>query len=170
MILGRFWMCIGVGSAADLMQASPDDTYVTYYDISLTNEDVDTLKNDWLTDNVIAFWEEYLEREVISHYQTTRIILLRPSMSYLLYQTPDPRSLRGALPEFSRASHIFLPINDCRSVTEAEGEHIGPYFWSPSSITLRFTTILSRQEIGMKPSELHKRSVSFSIADSGSSN
>ncbi|QVM13670.1 hypothetical protein D8B26_008276 [Coccidioides posadasii str. Silveira] len=101
--------------------ASPDDTYVTYYDISLTNEDVDTLKNDWLTDNVIAFWEEYLEREVISHYQTTRIILLRPSMSYLLYQTPDPRSLRGALPEFSRASHIFLPINDCRSVTEAEG-------------------------------------------------
>lgn len=29
------------------------------YQTTVTREDVMTLKNDWLTDNVIAFWEEY---------------------------------------------------------------------------------------------------------------
>jgi Ulp1 family protease len=42
-------------------------------------------------------------------------------MSFMLLQTPDPRTLREALPNFSKTTHIFLPINDCRNVTEAEG-------------------------------------------------
>ncbi|KAL1956095.1 hypothetical protein VTO42DRAFT_7614 [Malbranchea cinnamomea] len=101
--------------------SSPDDTYLTYHDIRLTNEDVYTLRYDWLTDNVIAFWEEYLEREYLVHYKTSHIVLLRPSMSFLLSQTPDPLTLRDALPSFSTTSHIFLPVNDCRDVNEAEG-------------------------------------------------
>ncbi|KAI1961201.1 SUMO1 sentrin specific peptidase 8 [Ophidiomyces ophidiicola] len=121
MALFKLWKLIAKEYGADATQANPDDTYLTYNDINLTYEDVDTLKNDWLTDNVIAFWEEYLEREVIAQYKTTNIILLRPSMSYLLYQTPNPHTLQDALPDFTKASHIFLPINDCRSVTEAEG-------------------------------------------------
>lgn len=28
-------------------------------DTEVTKEDVTVLKDDWLTDNVIAFWEEY---------------------------------------------------------------------------------------------------------------
>lgn len=84
-------------------------------------EDIQTLKNDWLTDNVISFWEEYLEREYLSKYEHSNIVLLRPSMSFMLLQTPDPRTLRDALPNFSKTTHIFLPINDCRNVTEAEG-------------------------------------------------
>lgn len=39
----------------------------------------------------------------------------------MLLQTSDPRTLRDALPDFTRATHVFLPINDCRNVTEAEG-------------------------------------------------
>lgn len=39
----------------------------------------------------------------------------------MILQTPDPRTLREALPDFSRATHVFLPINDCRNVTQAEG-------------------------------------------------
>jgi sentrin-specific protease 8 len=31
---------------------SPDDAYLSYHDIRLTREDMQTLKNDWLTDNV----------------------------------------------------------------------------------------------------------------------
>ncbi|EEP82881.1 conserved hypothetical protein [Uncinocarpus reesii 1704] len=50
----RLLGCVRRLFCADLTQASPDDTYLTYHDISLTNEDVDTLKNDWLTDNVGA--------------------------------------------------------------------------------------------------------------------
>lgn len=42
-------------------------------------------------------------------------------MSFMILQTPNPLSLREALPDFSRTTHVFLPINDCRNVTEAEG-------------------------------------------------
>lgn len=42
-------------------------------------------------------------------------------MSFMLIQTPDPTTLREALPDFSRTTHIFLPINDCRNVEIAEG-------------------------------------------------
>jgi sentrin-specific protease 8 len=31
---------------------NPEDAYLSYYDIRLTREDMQTLKNDWLTDNV----------------------------------------------------------------------------------------------------------------------
>jgi sentrin-specific protease 8 len=121
----------------------------------VTKEDVDTLKNDWLTDNVrfplsirwrsvanvqqtIAFWEEYeppsrraaitqligsryLEREELKKYPSSHIVLLRPSMAFMLMQTPDPLSLKEALPNFSKTTHIFLPINDARNVSVAEG-------------------------------------------------
>ena len=39
----------------------------------------------------------------------------------MLMQTPDPQTLKEALPNFSRTTHIFLPINDCRNVEVAEG-------------------------------------------------
>lgn len=42
-------------------------------------------------------------------------------MSFMMIQTPDPLTLKEALPNFSRTTHIFLPINDCRNVMEAEG-------------------------------------------------
>lgn len=63
----------------------------------------------------------YLEREFLSQYKSSHIVLLRPSMSFMLNQTPDPRTLKEALPDFSRTTHIFLPINDCRNVEQAEG-------------------------------------------------
>ncbi|MCJ1258369.1 hypothetical protein MMC24_006202 [Lignoscripta atroalba] len=84
-------------------------------------EDIDTLRNDWLTDNSIAFWEEYLEREFLSQYKNAHIVLLRPSMSFMLMQTPDPLTLKDALPNFTQTTHIFLPINDCSNVEVAEG-------------------------------------------------
>ena len=69
----------------------------------------------------IAFWEEYLEREELSQYPNSNIVLLRPSMSFMLMQTPDPLTLKSALPDFSKTTHVFLPINDCRNVEVAEG-------------------------------------------------
>jgi sentrin-specific protease 8 len=100
---------------------APDDAYLSYHDVRLTYEDVQTIKNDWLTDNAIAFWEEYLEREKLSQYPKAHIVLLRPSMSFLLAKTQDPLTLKSALPDFTQTTHIFLPINDCQSVTVAEG-------------------------------------------------
>ncbi|KAH8602626.1 ulp1 protease family protein-like protein [Bisporella sp. PMI_857] len=100
---------------------APEDAYLSYYDIRLTKEDVDTLKNDWLTDNTIAFWQEYLEREELRKFPSSNIVLLRPSMAFMLMQTRDPLSLKEALPDFSKTTHIFLPINDARNVSVAEG-------------------------------------------------
>ncbi|KAF2655370.1 cysteine proteinase [Lophiostoma macrostomum CBS 122681] len=99
----------------------PDDAYLSYHDIRLTKLDVDTIKNDWLTDNAIAFWEEYLEREELTLYPKAQIVLLRPSMSFMLMNTPDPLTLKEALPNFSTTTHIFLPINDSHDVERAEG-------------------------------------------------
>lgn len=102
-------------------QLSPEKSYLSYYDVLLTVEDVKALKNDWLTDNNIAFWEEYLERETLSRYPQAHIVLLRPSMTFLLMKEPDARLVRAALPDFSRVTHVFLPINDNRNVSVAEG-------------------------------------------------
>ncbi|KAF2157735.1 cysteine proteinase [Myriangium duriaei CBS 260.36] len=100
---------------------APDDAYLSYYDVRLTREDVDCIKNDWFTDNAIAFWEEYLEHEKLPAYPNANIVLLRPSMAFLLLNSQDPRSLQSALPNFARTTHIFLPVNDCRDLERAEG-------------------------------------------------
>nr|XP_036583851.1 Ulp1 protease family protein [Colletotrichum truncatum]KAF6793110.1 Ulp1 protease family protein [Colletotrichum truncatum] len=88
---------------------------------TVTYEDIKSLKNDWLTDNNIAFWEEWLEREILPKYPQARIVLLRPSMTFLLMKEPDMRQIRSALPDFRKVTHIFLPINDARNVAQAEG-------------------------------------------------
>ncbi|KFA76102.1 hypothetical protein S40288_00335 [Stachybotrys chartarum IBT 40288] len=100
---------------------SPEKSYLSYYDVCLTVEDIKALKNDWLTDNNIAFWEEYLERETLNRYPQARIVLLRPSMTFLLMKDPDMKQVVAALPQFNKVTHIFLPINDARSVSMAEG-------------------------------------------------
>ena len=116
--------------------------------------DVDSIKNDWLTDNVrinpwisctlanscyrqshsgkssplksivlrpLAYLSRYLEREELNAFPKASIVLLRPSMSFMLMQTADPLSLKGVLPDFSTTTHVFLPINDATDVTQAEG-------------------------------------------------
>ncbi|KAH7391794.1 hypothetical protein BKA66DRAFT_412619 [Pyrenochaeta sp. MPI-SDFR-AT-0127] len=99
----------------------PDEAYLSYHDVRVMRADVDSIKNDWLTDNAIAFWQEYLEREELNAFPKASIILLRPSMSYMLMQTADPLSLKEVLPNFSTTTHVFLPINDNMDVTQAEG-------------------------------------------------
>jgi sentrin-specific protease 8 len=89
--------------------------------VRLTREDVDSIRDDWLTDNAIAFWEEYLEHEHLPHYPNAQIVLLRPSMSFMLSNAQDPLSLKSALPDLSKTTHVFLPVNDCRNVELAEG-------------------------------------------------
>lgn len=42
-------------------------------------------------------------------------------MTFLLMKEPDTTAIRSALPNFERATHVFLPINDARYVNEAEG-------------------------------------------------
>ncbi|KAJ8611897.1 hypothetical protein MRB53_037693 [Persea americana] len=112
---------ISTSSKQQCTQLSPDDAYLSYYDVRLTREDVDSIRDDWLTDNAIAFWEEYLEHEKLPAFPKANIVLLRPSMSYLLMNTPDPLELKSALPEFKKTTHVFLPVNDNEKLELAEG-------------------------------------------------
>ncbi|KAK4116575.1 cysteine proteinase [Canariomyces notabilis] len=105
----------------DSLGVSSSAPYLSYHDILLTNEDVNALKHDWLTDNNIAFWEEWLEREILPKYPQARIVLLRPSMTFLLMQAADVKTIASALPDFSKVTHIFLPINDSRERERADG-------------------------------------------------
>ncbi|KAF2809909.1 Ulp1 protease family protein [Mytilinidion resinicola] len=98
-----------------------EEAYLSYHDVRVTRGDLESIKNDWLTDNAIAFWEEYLEHEKLTAYPNAHITLLRPSMAFMLMQTPNPLTLKDALPDFTRTTHIFLPINDNRNVEVAEG-------------------------------------------------
>ncbi|KAF1945470.1 cysteine proteinase [Clathrospora elynae] len=101
---------------------SPDEAYLSYHDVRVMRADVDSIKSsDWLTDNAIAFWQEYLEREELNAFPKASIVLLRPSMAYMLWINPEPLSLKEVLPNFSKTTHIFLPINDNMDPTEAEG-------------------------------------------------
>jgi sentrin-specific protease 8 len=103
-------------------QLSPEDAYLSYHDVRLTREDIDSIKHDdWLTDNVICFWEEFLEREKLASFPKAHVVLLRPSMAFMLQNTKDPLTLKSALPDFQNTTHVFLPVNDCRDVTRAEG-------------------------------------------------
>lgn len=98
----------------------PEVKYLSYYDVNLTIEDMKALKNDWLTDNNISFWEEYLEREVLPKYPQARIVLLRPSMTMLLLNE-KPDIVKTQLPDFQSVTHVFLPINDATRMDQAEG-------------------------------------------------
>ncbi|KAK3329847.1 hypothetical protein B0H66DRAFT_39478 [Apodospora peruviana] len=89
--------------------------------ILVTGDDIKALKYDWLTDSNIAFWEEWLEREVLPKYPRARIILMRPSMTFLLMNAVDVKGIAEALPKFQKVTHIFLPINDNRDGTRADG-------------------------------------------------
>jgi sentrin-specific protease 8 len=63
----------------------------------------------------------YLEREELTSFPKASIVLLRPSMSFMLMNSPDPLTLKEVLPNFSGTTHVFLPINDNVDVTQAEG-------------------------------------------------
>ncbi|OAA52785.1 Ulp1 protease family protein [Beauveria brongniartii RCEF 3172] len=106
----------------DSLSAS-DRPYLSYFDCNLTVGDVRSLKKDWLTDSIISFWQEYLERETLPRYPQANVCLLRPSMAFLLLRGHklEDAAVRQSLPDLSKVSHIFLPINDNDRPSDAGG-------------------------------------------------
>jgi sentrin-specific protease 8 len=106
---------------ANCSKLAPEEAYLSYHDVRLTRGDTDSIRADWLTDNAISFWEEYLEHTVLVKFPKANIVLLRPSMSFMLAKTEDPLELKGVLPNFTKTTHIFLPINNATDPDVAEG-------------------------------------------------
>ncbi|TLS26192.1 hypothetical protein PpBr36_05060 [Pyricularia pennisetigena] len=93
-------------------QLSPHNGYLTYHGVNLLNSDVRALKDDWLTDTNIAFWEEYIEHEILPKYPQARVALMRPVLVALMVQAQRLKDIADALPDFRHETHIFLPISD----------------------------------------------------------
>ncbi|CAK7565588.1 MAG: hypothetical protein SEPTF4163_003507 [Sporothrix epigloea] len=106
------------------LEQNASKTYLSYHAVTLTYEDVRVLRNGWLTDNNITFWEEYLEREVLPKYPQARIALLRASLTLILMATDSIDAARKALPDFRATTHIFLPISNAKDLSRSEsGSH-----------------------------------------------
>lgn len=92
----------------------PRNDSILYNGVRLSKQDVDSIKNDYLTDNIIDFWQEHLEHEVLNH--SSKFVLMRPVRTTLLLQEAgNPASLKAALPDFSSTLHVMMPLKSPRS-------------------------------------------------------
>ncbi|GMM36065.1 hypothetical protein DASC09_033900 [Saccharomycopsis crataegensis] len=109
-----------------------------YHDITIRKEDIFCLGHDeWLNDNNLSYIYERLEKVPLHEYiheQNSQllntklakrwknsIVLLKPSLAFLLLKFPDPTALQGILPPLELSSFLFVPINDNDDVEAAEG-------------------------------------------------
>ncbi|KAK9474920.1 uncharacterized protein V1510DRAFT_411006 [Dipodascopsis tothii] len=102
------------------------DIVLEYFDVAVYREDFDNLQTgQWLNDNNLTFWFEYVERTELNdfngQYPDWAIVLLRPSMVFLLANSDDPAGLVSALPPLDRSRYVFMPVNDNQMVEMAEG-------------------------------------------------
>lgn len=103
-------------------------------DVTIFSEDLETLLDDnWLDDSIISFAYEYIYTSQIIPTLTERVkygrkdqvkealILLLPTFSFLLANSPNPLELKDVLPNLEHSSFIFMPVNDNIDFGEPEG-------------------------------------------------
>lgn len=102
-----------------------DDIVLSYHDYLLRSSDVSLLKkNEWLNDNIIGFYFEYLQQQFTKN-DKKQLLFIGPSLTQLL---------KGVVEEVSQYhiffdpidaksyDFLFFPLNDCESI-EAGGSH-----------------------------------------------
>ncbi|KAI8081497.1 uncharacterized protein BX664DRAFT_340533, partial [Halteromyces radiatus] len=133
-----------------------------YHDIMLEEADIETLdEQQWLNDNVMTFYMEYTERQVIPR-NIKDILLLRPTMTHLLTYSPGkPSDLIGALPpHFEEKRVIFAPINNGTPEAANNGTHwsLLVYFRPTNSFyyydSLNFTNIKDAKQTAKRMTPL----------------
>ncbi|CAK3947763.1 cysteine ase [Lecanosticta acicola] len=93
-------------STSDLQRSEP----LRFRGARLSGKDIDSVRNDRLTDNVIEFWQEYLEAELL--HQSPKFLLMRPlCASLLLREAEDGASLKATLPDLTGSTlHVMIPL------------------------------------------------------------
>jgi len=101
-----------------------DPLFVTYQDVSLYNSDLELLNGfNWLNDNIIAFYYEYLANETFKN--KSELLFLTPSAVFMVSCITNSSELATALEplDFKKRKYIFIPINNSSNATKMGGSH-----------------------------------------------
>ena len=85
----------------------------SYHGISLTNDDMHTIsRNNWLTDNVISFYYQYLKYEVFGKH--TDVLLIKPTVSYMLTLLSEINDFKQSALSLRLHTRqiVFCPLNN----------------------------------------------------------
>lgn len=100
----------------------PSKVVLSYHDSVLHESDLRILQSsDWLNDEIIAFYFEYLEKEV---YPDKGMLLVSPQVTQCMKQV-QKEELKIFLDPIVKPSHdyIFFALNDSNSVDQPGGTH-----------------------------------------------
>ncbi|CAO3599699.1 unnamed protein product [Absidia cylindrospora] len=106
------------------MVAKKRQVVLHYHDVMLDEEDMETLEEgQWLNDNIMTFYMEYTEQELIPK-DVNDILLLRPTMSQLItYYPGTPTDLTSALPPHFDNRQFIFAIDNGTPETANNGTH-----------------------------------------------
>ncbi|RWS14743.1 sentrin-specific protease 8-like protein [Dinothrombium tinctorium] len=108
---------------------SEGDIVLSYGDTLLRTSDVSLLNpGHWINDNLIAFWFEYLERELYKDVASA-IAFISPQVAHFIksgasnhYNIEEIRFMLESS-KLSEKQLILLPINDCITYDTCGGSH-----------------------------------------------
>src|SRR5690348_234797 len=95
-----------------------DKTVINYHDANLKQSDVELLKeSEWINDNLIFFWFEYLEYERFNTFSDV-LSLIGPPVVHIIKsasasrgQAEEASMILGSM-ELEKKNLILFPIND----------------------------------------------------------
>lgn len=104
--------------------SSCDPVVLDYENSLLRQSDIYLLNApNWLNDNIIAFWFEYLENTVYKDCKDMFGFVCPQTVQSLKFvNMEDVRSTIEGL-ELHRKQYVFFPVNDCRAQTVPGGTH-----------------------------------------------
>ncbi|KAK4627041.1 hypothetical protein CLAFUW4_03992 [Fulvia fulva] len=79
------------------------------YTVRLSYHDMSTIKSEAITENVIEFWQEHLEYDLIQG--NTKYVLMRPVRCYFLINDSEiTPAMKATLPDFQSTIHVLIPL------------------------------------------------------------
>lgn len=107
-----------------------DDIVLNYYNSLLRRSDIKILRDrDWLNDQLIGFWFEYLENEVFKNTKTDFCLVSPEVAHFIKLGSPDESKLFIEPLNLSVKDYIFLPVNDSISYDCPGGSHWSLLVW-----------------------------------------
>jgi len=146
---------------------APDKTIVSYHDANLKQSDVDLLKEgNWINDNLIFFWFEYLEYERFSELSSD-VSLIGPPVVHIIKsaaQSPTQNVEAAVIlesMELSKKKLILLPINN----QSTEAMSIGGSHWTLLAYIASTNSFVHFDSLGKSDNSNHAKLVAKFVSE-----